>query len=242
MVILDEYDRKARLIPGLVTVVPFAVVVASLGWKQQPVVASVIGLLSVLGGPLILVNAVRARGLAIQEELFARWGGAPTTQAVRWRGAEPWSAAERRTWRAAVSKATGMTLPSEASERADEGAADGRYKAAVTQLRNLTRDKNRFPLVFMENRNFGYERNLLGMRPSGIGLSVVGCVALLGLGIATWSHKLHGFAPLSLGIGSGVCLLIVAFWLMVPRPSAALLVGRRYAERLMDAAVELARD
>ena len=40
MVYLDEYDRKARLIPGLLATLPVAIPVVALGLKAQPAIAS----------------------------------------------------------------------------------------------------------------------------------------------------------------------------------------------------------
>ena len=43
----------------------------------------------------------------------------------------------------------------------------------MTSLREATRDTSRFPLVFAENANYGFRRNLWGLRPIGTGVAVV---------------------------------------------------------------------
>src|ERR1700730_18752231 len=84
--LLDEYNRRARLVPGLFFVLPVPVVIVALGLRQNPVVAVLVSLIPVMGGPVALADYVRQRGLKVQEALYAAWGGSPTTAALRYRG------------------------------------------------------------------------------------------------------------------------------------------------------------
>ena len=56
---------------------------------------------------------------------------------------------------------------------ADPEWADTKYEEVVTSLREATRDTSRFPLVFAENANYGFRRNLWGLRPIGTAVAVV---------------------------------------------------------------------
>ena len=58
------------------------------------------------------------------------------------------------------------------------------YAGAVRQLIARTGSKYKSRLVFVENKNYGYERNLLGMRSTGLIISVV-AGAVLGLAVAS---------------------------------------------------------
>lgn len=238
MVYLDEYDRKARLIPGLLVTLPVAVAVVALGLKAQPAVATIAGLLSALGGPFVVVSAVRTRGLAMQDRLFKEWNGAPTTHGLRHAGNE-WPKARRDHWRSETDRATGMTLPDAAHEVADPVESDGTYETAVAQLRNRTRDKRKFPLVFQELRNFGYERNLLAVRSMGATLCTVSMVVIAAVLVLQTVKHYHGLSEVSLVVGVLADLGILAFWLLVPSKDRTWLVGRRYAEQLLDQAGNL---
>src|SRR5947208_9959356 len=66
-----------------------------------------------------------------------------------------------------------VKLPTSEEEAADPEGADQRYEACVRFLRNATRDRSTFPLVFAENVNYGFRRNLWGMRSAGIACSAV---------------------------------------------------------------------
>jgi hypothetical protein len=237
MVLLDEYDRKARLIPGLLVTFPVAITIIALSLKAQPVVAAACGLISGLGGPFVLASAVRTRGLAMQETLFRTWNGAPTTHALRHRD-QMWSDARRAQWRLDVGKATGLALPDEATEAADPMAADGAFETAVARMRTMTRDKGKFRMVFIENRNFGYERNLLAMQRPGLLICAVSAAALIVLLIVRLLGDLLGVSALSLGVGLGIVAATAIFWVAIPSRDRALLVGRRYAEQLLDQAAQ----
>src|SRR6266496_5192960 len=97
MLWLDDYERRARLVPGLILVSPIALTVVMFGLRENAVVAAIIAALSTFGAPVVLANYVRHRGLELQGELWKRWGGSPTLELLK--AAPP---ARRQTWRTAV--------------------------------------------------------------------------------------------------------------------------------------------
>jgi hypothetical protein len=188
--------------------------------------------------PLSLLVQSAHEGWLFNRSLFKDWKGAPTTHALRLHG-NVWPNAQRKQWRSAVSEATNITLPGSASETSNPQGADGIYETAVATLRALTRDKQRFPFVAMENRNYGYERNLLAMKPVGLlitGLTLATLAVLDALRLGGWRGQL---SVLSVTIGIAFVVACGAFWIVVPSKAKAWLVGGRYAERLMDAALQI---
>lgn len=230
---LDAYTIHARLIPGLTFILPVPVVVVALGLRQNPVVAMLVSLIPVIGGPVALSDYVRQRGLAVQERLYADWGGSPTTAALRHRG-NPNETAERERLRAHVSKVLTMALPSDAEEMDDPGQADAAYEVAISRLRGLTRNKADFPLLFEENRNYGYSRNLLGMRKPAIVLGGVGVAALAVTSLLSARRAIS--IPVSNPLVGGLAIgLLLIFWLIVPGPERVRRLAGTYAERLFEA-------
>ncbi len=71
----------------------------------------------------------------------------------------------------------GVTLPSPEAEATDPEAADSLYDSAVQWLIPQTRSGGRFPLVFQENVNYGFRRNLWGLRPIGLAVAI-GCLVV----------------------------------------------------------------
>jgi hypothetical protein len=234
---LDAYERRARLIPGLIALLPLPILVFTLGLRQQPVVAGIASLLTAVGLPVLLVSTVRIRGLTLQDQLYAKCGGAPTTECLRHRGPEA-DAARREQWRSEVTRVVGHSLPTAPEEANDEGAADGRYVTAVAKIIEATRDPKKFDLVFKENMNYGFDRNLLAMRPIGIWIAALGVVIAAGTVLAqgVWGV---GLSALSVTIGLVVQLILLAVWLVIPNENRVHRIGRRYAERLLDSVSRL---
>lgn len=231
MLWLDDYDRRARLVPGLLAVLPIAIAVVALGARDNPVVSTIGGLLSTAGGPVILASYVRHRGLALQERLFAEWGGAPTTQRLRW-GGPPAEEARRQQLRSRLATTLAVTFPTENEEAENPVAADSRYIEAVGHLIARSRDVAHFPLVFKENRNYGYERNLLAMKPPALLIAAAAALALVAAAAIDFNRRnsLIGLAA----VGG-----IVAIWLAVPNETRVRRIADAYADRLFEACLSL---
>jgi hypothetical protein len=233
---LDEYDRKARMLPGLLALAPIVVVGVALGLRSSPIVTLLLGSLSSIGGPVVLAAFVRQHGQALQDQLWPRWGGPPTTTHL-WLG-NATTDAVRAGRRRHVEQATGVTLPTAEDEAADQAAARGRYEDAVRQLITLMRNKKRFPLTFKENVNYGYWRNLLALRPLALPLSAL-CLGVL-VAVAV-TGLIRGFPP-SIGleemmIGAIADLALVCFWTWYPNELSTHRAANTFAERILDEAL-----
>jgi hypothetical protein len=224
---LDDYERRARLVPGLLLVAPLGVLVVMLGLRENAVVTAIIGALSTFGAPVILANYVRHRGLEIQDRLWERWGGSPTLELLK-----SGPTARRQAWRTAVERVSGYVLPPE-----DAQDRDPEYEPALAVLRSKTRDAARFRLLFEENRNYGYERNLLGLRPLGLWLTaaVLLCAGTAVLAIVVSDDPFRG----EYAAGLVAVVIIFLLWLRLPSERRTKTCGMRYAEQLLDATVEL---
>src|SRR5581483_8369165 len=116
--------------------------------------------------------AVLARNLGknLEPNLWASWGGSPTTQLLRYRG--PANPLMRERWHAVFSKLLGRPLPTLQEEVENPSAADAIYEAAVKLQISKTRDSRKYSLLLKENTYYGFCRNLLGLRPTGILIAV----------------------------------------------------------------------
>ena len=82
----------------------------------------------------------------------------------------------------AVEAATGVDLPTQHDEIADQAGNDAIYESAVEVLRAKIRGDD-FPLVVVETANYGFRRNLCGCRPFGIGVAALVSVAEVALAV-----------------------------------------------------------
>lgn len=238
MLWLDDYERRARLAPGLLALLPVSVALAVLGLSKAPVVVSVLTVLSLAGGPIVLAELVRQQGRKVQETLWVSWGGSPTLQKLRLRQ-QGQNSLQRETWRNAVSSVTGISLASARSENGNPAKADEAIEVAIGQIRNLTRDGEKFPLVRAENRSYGFHRNVYGIRWTS---RVIALVVVLGvLGYMLWLANVEHQAALTLvnvlALAATVVCLVVSWAL--PSPVRVKNTADRYAYELLQAAVVL---
>lgn len=81
----DPYDRQARATPALMVVLPLLLpLVAHYGLKH-PALTAVLAVLSSCGAVYTLSSIARGRGKTLETKLIAKWGGLPTTIALRHR-------------------------------------------------------------------------------------------------------------------------------------------------------------
>lgn len=228
------YNVRARLQPALIVALPFSIAILvwfPKGFEGQGALAA---LLSWAGFAGLAMNLAREQGKAIEPGLWQSWGGAPTTRMLRFCDAPNQQLLTLR-HDALRTLLPAVSLPtSAAAEAADPHAADAAYEACVSTLRQSTQDARRFPLVFEENCNYGFRRNLLGLRTWGL----VGA----GIGIAaTVAHMVKSGSIVPLDAAAAVVLVGLAFlWWVVVTPEWVRTVADAYADRLLQASIDLA--
>jgi hypothetical protein len=170
-VYFDAYTRRARVEPVALVLAPLLILFAVL----VPVVNVAAGVLGLLFSLALLVGSQLARdaGKALQPQLWAAWGGSPTLRRLRFR--DGGAGVEER--HRQMELVLGRRLPNAAEEAADPSGADDAYDAATASLRDLTRDRSRFNLLFRENADYGFRRNLLGLQRWGFLASALGFLA-----------------------------------------------------------------
>lgn len=239
MLWLDKYERYARVAPGLFAVLPVVITVTALGYRQAPVVSVAVSLLSLAGGPVLLADTVRQFGQRAQDSLWATWGGAPTTLALRLRENTP-NTVQRGMWRSAIEEVSGVTLVSRAVETKNPRKADEAIEAAVARLRELTRGEQKFPLLQAENRSYGFQRNFYGIRRLGRLIAFLGMLVIAGF--MTWGllHNRHASVPTADILGLLLNGAIMVAWFALPSAKRVRVAGDKYAHQLLHAAVSLA--
>lgn len=238
---LDRYEWQARLVPGLLALLPVAITIAALGLRHAPVVSVILSLVSLAGGAVLLADVVRGLGLQTQELLWASWGGAPTTIALRLREATP-NSVQRDIWRAAVQKVSGIQLSSARSESTNPDRADQSIRAAVARIREMTRDQQRFYMVQVENRGYGYQRNFYAVRVIGRIAAFLGLLVILGFILWPLISGKHPDLQTAYILGITADILIALGWFLLPSSRHVRRAGDKYAQQLLEAAVTLAAD
>jgi len=232
----DPYKRKTRVFPGLLVVLPILVPLLVIYGAKHPVLTSVMGLLVSCGATSALAGVVRGRGKKLEDILVAKWGGMPTTIALRHRDKFIDSVSKQR-YHTAITSKFGIVMPTAEEELANPEQADEIYRGATRRLREFTRSNKQ--LLWKENIAYGFHRNLLAMKPIGITSCLVGI--LWGLLLAKILQVAHPhFNPMNFfdpGLAAILTLLIssalLAIWLHFDQDSVKRM-GFVYAERLFE--------
>jgi hypothetical protein len=232
----DQYTIRARVLPALLVALPAGL--AALAWFPTglPGGSIIAGLLAWSGATVLVAQLGRDAGRRKQPELFRSWGGPPTTKRLRHAGKG------NRVTRERVHKklATLMRkkLPSAAEEAADPGAADEAYEACVDFMKGRTRDRKKFNLVFEENCNYGFRRNLWGLKPIGLALAVAALAATAVLPVVQQGPlTVAGMRPAL--VPGAIILAILLAWIFIVTPRWVAVPAHAYAERLLEATERL---
>jgi hypothetical protein len=134
---------------------------------------------------------------------------------------------------ARIEESLGVALPTAHEEAADSIAADERYEEAVAQLRQLTRAGDEFSVLHAENAEYGFRRNLFGLRKPALAVALAsGLVAIALLALSDGE-----FADRGLRWGPAVLASAGAVWtyLRIVNEEWVGRAGERYADRLFEA-------
>jgi hypothetical protein len=228
--VLSVYERRARLLPGLLGIAPVSIAIVALGLKENLVIAVVTGFLSAAGGGYALSLIIARFGRWVEARLWPTWGGAITTQVLRTRGTAI-NTSQRDIWRQAVTRYTGITLLTETEELADEARADDTIRAAIGQCRPLGfGGPDGKPAVHAENIAYGFERNTLGFRWPARAVAVACIVLLLASLKLGWPVY-----PASVASGVVIDLGFLLYWSLVPSEDKTRKAAERYAHQLLNA-------
>lgn len=231
----DAYTVRARIAPIILAALPALALLV--GGLLSPSQIAKLGSTAIAAILLFASQLARDRGRELQPALWASWGGPPTLVRFRYRGAEHPDRVARVHARAEAVFA--VTLPDADEEAADPHAADVVYEDVITDLRNRTRTRDEFPLVFEENVNYGFRRNLLGLKPYALAVAIlVACICTVAFALASGSTsgRVHTWAwPAALAL-----IAALAWWRIV-KPGWVRLPADEYASRLLEALDTLGR-
>lgn len=165
------------------------------------------------------------------------WGGKPSTAFLRHSGGAFNRHTLARYHRRLSELLPDLRLPSEAEERAEPSRCDEVYEACGDYLRAQTRDTTRFRVLFQELINYGFRRNLWGMKAIGVVLSLAG-IAITGALLVARTEAGKWPDP-ALAIGFAIDAVMLVCWVAVIRPDWVRFTAEKYARQLLECADQL---
>ena len=207
--LLDPYARQARLYPALIVICPIALLIIvwfPALWTTLGTVASVA---SSFGLALLLAQVARDRGKRLESSLYDSWGGKPSVALLRHRDSRIDEHTKSRYRGFLHGQLPELKLPTAEEEGADPEAADRAYQSVTAWLLTQTRDTKRFSILFRENISFGFRRNLWGLKPLGIAVTLTAaCASTAAITYRYWAE--HGPPP-----PPEVMIVTAAVWLLL---------------------------
>jgi hypothetical protein len=241
--LFDDYNRQARLYPALLALLP--PLIALLAWFPDLLTSNVgtafVTLVASCGLLFALSVFSRSCGKRAEIRLLKAWGGWPTTQWLRHRDTHLPAATKGRYHTALVKHVPGLVLPGPDGERSNPMSADEAYRSAVDWLKERCRGKE-FALVIKENIEYGFRRNMRGIRPfaiAAVALAIAGSFAAIayrsietgGLSVATVMQE----APIGV-VGATILLLLALLcWTFFVTNVWVREAGDQYARALLSA-------
>lgn len=223
---LDRYDLNARLRPALLVVLPL--ILLALYWiGAKTIMGSIAGIISACGVTYLMAQVARRRGRAVEASLGDRAGRRHSARLLT--HADNTIAAETKARYHAFLVGRGLRISTVEEEKAEPGVAFERTRSAVDWLLEHTRPTAKESLLLEENIAYGFNRNLLGLKPIAIATLSLAIAAHVALMI---SASLGGASLVWPAMILLTLLGTVAVWILVINQDAVEDASLAYAQRL----------
>ena len=237
--LIDPYDREARLQPALVSALPVFVSLLLLVPEFGVLWGVVSGAMLFCGATTLLTHLGRDRGKAIESQLFKVWNGKPSVAMLRYRDGRL-AGPDRRRYRTYLERRVpGLKLASQKKEQQCPEQSDDGYQGATSWLLARTRDRSRFRLVFRENMNYGFRRNVLALKPWALGLDAIAAATIVFVSIGPWSESAVVALPETAIVCAALTTAHILFFLAVARRCWVYTAAEAFARQLVAATDQL---
>jgi hypothetical protein len=221
----DAYTLRARVAPAALLSIPALALLTVLG--LSPASLGFVGAGTIAALTTVAAGKVADRGRALQERLFAAWGGSPTTIALSLHNSGDLDRVRAR--RVAIEALSGRALPSADAERDDPVRAQAAIQDAVGVVRARLREDDGNRILADVNAEYGFRRNCLGIRVPAGAVAVACALASAALWIGSAGARPAAYAaPCAVGVA------LVGFWWLMVTESWMRSAADRYADQFYE--------
>lgn len=226
----DEYERKARIYPAVIFLLPVILEVFLLFPNLIRVEGIVGGVIIYTSLSAFFASIIRNKGKDKQFKLWKELGAKPTTNLLRHNDKFISKDTKARYHEKINELIPGLSLPGEQEEKSDQDLADEKYNSAIDFLLEYTRDSNKYPLVFKENISYGFARNLWGIKTEAI------IIILL---LVLTNVIIYLFFPILVNqsvshlILTLIYLMLLVFWVFYVNKPFVIMAGNNYGIALL---------
>ncbi len=235
--VFDHYNQQAQVFSVYITISPIICALEALlpHGLELPLGAAGAAAAIVFIPLAFLAGQVGADfGKRLEKRLWLQWGGQPTTRFLRHLNPE-FNEVTRNRLHTKL-RSLGLNIPSADDQKRDPQAADAHWEACAEELIRRTRDRKQFPLVFKGLTEYGFRRNLLGLKPFGLPLSIVALLGCLWKVWDSWSSQEEVTVAVTAAFLS---LSFLATWVVWVKKKTVAISANRYARFLLEAAQKM---
>jgi hypothetical protein len=228
---MDKYTISARFYPSIIVVFPLVVIGVSFSIdinKYYQILAS-LGISAALA--YFISNLVRENGKKKENWLWNKWGGAPTSQLFSINNTTIDSISKKRIYSTMIE-----LIPESASviTRNIENELNDLYKTWTKYLIAKTRDNKIYSLLFKENINYGFRRNLWSMKVVAVLILITVLVAnYVIVAMKIGFIKILSYS-MSFYISELILFVLLVIWLTLITTTWVQTQAFSYAERLIE--------
>jgi hypothetical protein len=125
----------------------------------------------------------------------------------------------------------GIKMPSVEDEQANPEKTYDIYKSCVLLLKSKTRDKEKYRMIFAENINFGFRRNLWGMKSYALVFTILSIFLVLVQIYSDW-NGLSGVRPV-ISIALILDISFLSIWIFQINPDWVKSTSEAYVTQLL---------
>ena len=234
---LDRYSNQAEALPVFLTIVPIALfltVVLPEGLSLKGLLIKSVPFVGLVGLAFTISQIGADFGKRLEKRLWEQWGGPPTMRFLRHNNSE-YNEITRHHVHEALRR-LGFYLPTSEEQSTDSAYADTCYEACTMELKRRTRDKTKFPLVHKRLIDYGFRRNILGMKRFGLVISVATLLLCVGHIISGWDVHSPNIPMIAACVVTTGCIV---GWFTLVTEKVVWRGANRYALALLEAARDL---
>jgi len=211
---LDAYEMRARIAPTIVVFLPITITASLIiGSITKPLNGYISGGILFFALVYALSHFVRQLGKNIEDSLWQKWDGPPSTRFLRWRDIYIGFDVKNQL-HALVESKCGIKLHSKEDEEAFPREADEKIEQAFFKVKGIVRKNDASGLWNKHNAEYGFLRNLLGSRMVWLLTSLVCLIASCGY----FHFGQKGSIILSIVINASFCLIsLLSGWIFLPK-------------------------
>lgn len=234
---MNTYSLKARIYPVILSLLPILIIgiLFSIEFQNFYQGLGSIGLSGVLF--FLFSQLGRDRGKKKEKQLWEEWGGSPTTQLFRFSN-DTIDSITKKTYHDTMNKlVSSSVIPSIEEEEKSPEICDEVYKSWTKLLLSKTRDTSKFNLLFSENINYGFRRNMYGLKPFSIIVILLLCVVIWISNYLT--NNGFNFMDKSTLVQQFILMISLVFWVFVVSKEWIKVPAFSYGERLLETINEI---